>query len=75
MRTIQLAVMSVLASAALAAPVRADDTINVTPPLYREKVRTSPVRPAAELATTPQPVAAAPVAPRFVAEAAASPLR
>jgi hypothetical protein len=67
----------VLASSALAATTlasgfaAADDRIHVTPPISREHARTiQAVRPAAELAVVPQPVAA-PVQTRHVTSAAA----
>lgn len=69
MRTIHIAALAALASTALTAPARAEDIVHVTPPLYREMARTSAVRPASELATTPQPVAPAPASRRIVAEA------
>lgn len=72
MRTIQLLTLAALASAATAGTAMAEDPINLTPPLYREQARvTAAVRPASELTTTPNLTAAAPAAPRVVAEAGA----
>ncbi len=72
MRTIQLLALAALASAATAGSALAEDRINLTPPLYREQARvTAAVRPTSELKTTPALTAAAPAAPRVVAEAGA----
>ncbi|MEE7476728.1 MULTISPECIES: hypothetical protein [Methylobacterium] len=73
MRTIQLLTLAALASATAAGSAMAEDRINLTPPLYREQARvTAAVRPASELTTTPNSTAAAPAAPRVVAEAGTS---
>lgn len=59
-----------ITAASLIGPASADETIHLTPPLYREQARpTASVRPASELATTPRLVPAAPVSRRVVATA------
>ena len=71
--TVRTLVLAVLASATLTGTVMADDRISITPPLYREQARaTASIRPASELTTTPSVTARIPVAPRVVAEAAAT---
>lgn len=60
-------------AAVIAAPTGAalaDGGLTLTPPLYRAQAReTAAARPAAELATTPRLVPAAPAATRVVATA------
>ena len=70
--TVRTVVLSALAAAALVGAARAEDRINLTPPLYREQARaTAAVRPASELTTTVRLVRRAPTDPRVVAEAVA----
>lgn len=66
MRTIHALALAAVAATGFAGTALADDVTHVTPPLYREHARgIQQVRPAHELTTTPQPVAAR-TAPRVV---------
>lgn len=68
--TIRTFILAALAAGSLIGPALADETITLTPPLYREQARpTAAVRPASELTTTPRLVPVAPAAPRVVATA------
>ena len=70
--TIRTIVLAVLAVVPALSSVRADERINLTPPLYREQARfTAVVRPASELTTTPSVVRVAPEGSRHSAEATA----
>ncbi|PXW50298.1 hypothetical protein [Methylobacterium sp. B4] len=72
MRTMRLLTLTVLATVTVAGSAIADETVNVTPPLFREQARaTASVRPASELTTTPHVTVAAPATRKVVADAAA----
>ncbi|MBA9068434.1 hypothetical protein FHR71_002175 [Methylobacterium sp. RAS18] len=54
----------------------ADESVHLTPPLFREQARaTASVRPASELTTTPHITAMAPASRKIVADAAAASAR
>ncbi|MGH1574159.1 hypothetical protein ACRAWG_30365 [Methylobacterium sp. P31] len=62
--TVRTVVLAALAAVPMIGTALADETITLTPPLYREQARTTAAtRPASELATTPRLVPAAPAAP------------
>lgn len=72
MRTMRLLTLTVLATVTVAGSAIADETVNVTPPLFREQARaTASVRPASELTTTPHVTVAAPATRKVVADTAA----
>ena len=76
MRTMQLLSLVALASVAVANSAVADESINLTPPLFREQARaTASVRPASELTTTPHITVAAPANRKIVADATAASAR
>ena len=60
MRTILILASAALTSAAIfAGPAAAEDSLHLTPPLYRDQARaTTQARSASDLTTTPQPVSA-----------------
>ena len=60
MRTILILASAALTTATiLAGPAAADDSLNLTPPLYREQARAATqARSVSDLTTTPQPVSA-----------------
>ena len=60
MRTILILASAALTSAAIiTGPAAAEDSLHLTPPLYRELARaTTQTRPVSDLITTPQPVSA-----------------
>ncbi|MCB4802704.1 hypothetical protein QO001_002257 [Methylobacterium brachiatum] len=65
--TLRSFIVAALATLPMIGSALADEAIALTPPLYREQARAiSAARPAAELATTPRLVPAAPVATRVV---------
>ena len=69
LRTLTLAMLAVVPALG---SVRADERIDLTPPLYREQVRpTVAVRPASEITTTPSLVRPSPAASRRTVEATA----
>jgi hypothetical protein len=74
MRSILL--LTLVATSLTARTASADDRLHLTPPLYREQAHAvRQTRHAAELTTTPQPVAAAPLSTqsgRIVTEVVAS---
>lgn len=73
MRSMQLLSLVTLASVTMANSAMADESIHVTPPLFREQARaTASVRPASELTTTPHLTPVAPAGRKFVADAAAA---
>jgi hypothetical protein len=73
MRALQIFAFAALAATAAVNVATAGDRINLTPPLFREQVRsTAAVRPASELTTTLRPVPAAPPQPSVVVETTAS---
>lgn len=62
--------LAAVAAGSLIGTAQADETISLTPPLYRAQARaTAALRPASELTTTPRPVPTAPATPRVVATA------
>ena len=68
--TVRTIVLAALAAVPMIGAARADESIALTPPLYREQARpTAAVRPATELATTPRLVPASPASRRGVATA------
>jgi len=68
--TIRTIVIAALAAAPMIGTALADETIALTPPIYREQARpTASVRPASELSTTPRLVPASPASRRVVAAA------
>lgn len=68
--TVRTIVLAALAAVPMIGAARADESIALTPPLYREQARlTAAVRPASELATTPRLVPASPASRRVVATA------
>ncbi|ACS42753.1 MULTISPECIES: hypothetical protein [Methylorubrum] len=76
MRTMQLLSLVALASVAVANSAVADESIHLTPPLFREQARaTASVRPASELTTTPHITVAAPANRKIVADATAASAR
>ena len=59
--TVRTIVLAALAAVPMIGTALADETIALTPPLYREQARpTAAVRPASELTTTPRLVPASP---------------
>ncbi|MCJ2136364.1 hypothetical protein MKK69_20310 [Methylobacterium sp. J-026] len=69
--TVRTFILAALVAIPMTGAALADDTVTLTPPLYREQARAiATVRPASELATTPRLVPASPAAPRIVAAAA-----
>lgn len=83
MRTILILASAALTSAAIFTGPAADDSLHLTPPLYREQARAATqARAVGDLTTTPQPVSAArpgsrPVAalPRSIVQASADTTR
>jgi hypothetical protein len=68
--TVRTVVLAALAAVSMIGTARADEVLNLTPPLYRTQARpTAAVRPASELTTIPRLVPAAPAARRVVATA------
>ncbi len=60
--TLRTFVLATLAAGSLVGPALADETISLTPPLYRAQARsTAALRPASELTTTPRLVPTAPL--------------
>jgi len=68
-----LALIAFASASVSAGAAMADESLNLTPPLYREQARTSQqTRSVSDMTTTPQPVAATkPIAPRRVVEVVA----
>ncbi|MCP1539539.1 hypothetical protein [Methylorubrum extorquens] len=76
MRKMQLLSLAALASVTVASSAMADESIHLTPPLFREQARvTASVRPASELTTTPHITAVAPASRKIVADAAVASAR
>ena len=68
--TVRTLALLALAAGSMIGSARADESIHLTPPLYREQARpTALVRPASELVTTPRLAPSQPAPRRIVATA------
>lgn len=68
--TVRTLALAALAAGSMIGPALADESLHLTPPLYREQARpTAQVRPASELVTTPRLVPGQPSSRRIVATA------